>query len=258
MKQSNTARRLEDDTLRDAARDRTRALRGELEFSRTDLVFRLDAREIDIALRLRNPSLRRSAACTGYIEFAEFGAFLPWTPLTTFEVPPLEAGAVTIIRLRVPRPALGGAGEPPRIETRRARRESESNEQLLLGPDRWLPDLVPWMPSKQLEFSFAANLNVHVGGQSVERHFSGPTRIAPGVCNCAKFNVGDGSDAYRFSVSADPGLIALLLHRIESFERTPKPIVQGHWYDGAIVPSVNTLIVEAPWQRGGRRVAVEV
>jgi hypothetical protein len=98
------------------ARQFLHATPGRLEFRRTDLEFEFEAKVIGIALRVRNAGRSRSKRTVGRIDAAPFGAFLPWTPLTAFEVPPLEPGATTTVVLRVPRPALGGAGEPPRIE----------------------------------------------------------------------------------------------------------------------------------------------
>ena len=249
MKQSSAVIQLREEVLADPGRRSSREAPGLLEFSRTDLVFTFEESEIEIALTVRNPRALRSPLCEGYIEAAEFGAFLPWTPLTTFEVSPIEPGDATIVRLRVPRLALGGAGKPPRIEDTRARRMLMPLEAPNDSAARPLAD-------GERPMSYAGNISVHIGGREVERHCTDAIPIYSG-CNVAGFGVGVGSDTYRFAISGlPPGWdVKLLGSRLGHKE---EPIVPGEWYGGAMVQYVKMVVVDAPWRAAGERLMVHV
>ena len=256
MKQSSAAIQIRDD-FADADHGSSHKAPGQLEFSRTDLVFGIEAAEIDIALRMRNPAPRRSKRRFGVVEFAEFGAFLPWTPLTTFEVPPLEPGAVTIVRLRVPRPKHGGAGKPPDVELRRGRKRVLAPAELPEDAALFDPQgmgLPAWADEKR-PFNFAGNLNVHVDGESVERHCSGPMQMYAGACNAAYFAVGDGSDAYRFAISRMPAGWDV---KLQAGRRRLKDIEPGIWYDGATVQCAYMTVIDALWRSVGERFMLNV
>jgi hypothetical protein len=238
--------------LASAPQSKSNRAPGRLEFSRTDIVFSFEATEIDIALRVRNAGKSQSKREVGRIEAAPFGAFLPWTPLTRFELPLLEPGAAHVLRLRVPRPALGGddppRGDPPNVRgrvdsPRSPKRRIERIASRVEGMRALLDQMhkvFPWLARKQLPLHHAGNLNVHVGNLSVERHCCGPQLLVAGARNVAAFFVGEDTDAYRFNVSqAPPGWnVNLKLAYLHG-----QDVVYGRWYDGAVVGIVQLRVV---------------
>ena len=216
---------------------------GRLEFSRTDLVFRFEATEIDIALRVRNAGSARSKRQVGRIEAAPFGAFLPWTPLTTFEVPQLDPGAATIVRMRVPRPELGDlpdGEDAAHVRTRALRQLARMLVRFGMAS--------PWSVNPKAHF--AGNLNVHVKGIAVERH-CGSLRVRRGARNVAMFHVGDGTDAYRFEVGGTPTGWDVQLLGWEDIE-------PGRWYSGKCVRCVRMEATDASESALDERLEVHV
>src|SRR5262245_51241199 len=188
-----------------------------LQFSRKDLEFRFDADGmVDISLHVTNPGAGMSPPRRGRIEVAAFGAFLPWEPLTTFKVPRLRPGESTLIKLRVPRMALGGElpPEPPREPKpvlpliARAPGTIEDLLTSAMSAFRGVERREPGAPI------FAGNLNVHIGKTSVERHLSGALRVYPGRINVAEFNVGHEKAEYRFELRGDDMNWQASLHQL--------------------------------------------
>ena len=217
---------------------------GRLEFSRTDLVFRFQATEIEIALRVCNAGRARSKREVGRIEAAPFGAFLPWTPLTTFEVPPLDPGAATIVRMRVPRPELGDlpdGEDATRARTRALRQVARMLMRFGMAS--------PWSANPKASH-FAGNLDVHVKGISVERH-CGSLRVRRGARNVAMFRVGDGTDAYRFAVGGTSTGWDVELLGSEDIE-------PGRWYRGECVRCVRMEATDASESAPDGRLEVHV
>jgi hypothetical protein len=62
---------------------------------------------------------------------------------------------------------------------------------------------------------WAGNLNVFVGGRSVERHLAQALRIYPGRVNAAMFVVGSGPDRYRFALAGDGAAWDAALYNLE-------------------------------------------
>jgi hypothetical protein len=242
-------------TRSEVARPRGRAprQRGATEFRlrRTDIDFRYDRNgEIDIALTLVNHGSQRSAAQRGFIEEAPFGAFVPWTPLATFDVPPLRPGQSTQVRLRVPRTSAAG-GEPPDTSPE-ARRRSLFDRVLgrLRSYTRGPVELAD-VPR------FAGNLNVHIGPESVERHLSGPLRVDPGKVNFAQFVVGDGTDSYRFDLRGEVADWDACLCDFHMLHSRKGEIERGRWYAGTMRQVFLVVQPPAECRQGALEVLVE-
>ena len=212
-----------------------------LHFDRTDLTFQLDGPDVlDVALQVRNSASLATPPQTGRIETAPFGAFLPWTPVKTFQVPPLRAGESTVIRLRVPRPGAGGAGRPPAgddpdyFDLRSLPRPAELLRRVFENGVR--------DPSVGL----AGNVNVHVGPKSVERHLSGRFPILPGLLNVADFRIGRGDDAYRIEFGGTAAGWEWVLRKAGRRGQWSRRFYLNRWYEGADLKSVLFLVFKPP------------
>ena len=217
-----------------------------LQYERTDIRFRLDRQDtLDVAVRLTNPSLERSEAGWAFVEFAPFGAFLPWTPVGEIRIPSLQPGEVRTISALMPLPALGGAGEPPWLpptaflpseSSPPSRRRSHWEELWRDGSERFL---------------LAGNVNVHIGRSSVERHLSGPLRLYPGQCNVVCFHIGSGRDAYRMEFGGEGAAWDPDVFNMPDF-------VASRWYEGSLLSFVLLkLTPPATCQSGTLEVHVE-
>ena len=151
---------------------------------------------IRIELDFENPEHRPSRIVSAHLEVASFGAFLPWKPLTTVQVPPVPPwGRVRVATAGgdAARPLLAGLMVPT-ITRRLFRTASPLNFQ----------DFFPRGSSPH----FVGNLNVYVTrSQPVERHRGHLVGLRPGRQNLACFMVGDGKkDRYTFSIGqVEPG-----------------------------------------------------
>jgi len=164
----------------------------------------------------------------GVIEEAPFGAFVPWRPLTTFEVPSLNPGQSTRVHLRVPRTAPAGREPPDPPPTARVRRLLDAISGLVR---RWNTG----DPTEDADVPcFAGNLNVHIGSESVERHLSGPLRVHAGRLNYAMFFVGEGTDGYRFDLRGEAAYWDAFLCEGITFHSTGGELELGQWYPGTM------------------------
>jgi hypothetical protein len=238
-----------------------RESRSRLRLKRTDLTFSLDEGMLDIAIRVRNMGSRATKPRAGSVEWAPFGAFVPWRPLATLDVPALRPGEVRIVRLRVPAPAPGGAGLPPWMPD--ALLEDPAGEPPASRrtiATRLLGRLLGPMTANE-DLEFAGNLNVHIGSASVERHLSGPLRIHPGKSNAAAFFVGDGSkaDRYRFELRGVPDDWNPMLLGPDNLTRaSAESLLPGRWYSSATTSLVVFVVTPpATCRRGAAQVHVE-
>jgi hypothetical protein len=237
----------------DRRRGRAPGQRAAAEFRlrRTDVEFRYHRNgEIDIAFTLVNHGSQPSAAQRGFIEEAPFGAFVPWTPLATFDVPPLRPGQSTQVRLCVPRTSSAG-GEPPDTPPVARRR------WLFDGVLKWLTSYTRGRVEDADVPRFAGNLNVHIGAESVERHLSGPLRIDPGKLNFARFIVGDGTDSYRFDLRGEAAAWDACLCDFSMLHSGKGEIERGRWYPGRMRQVFLVLHPPAECRQGALEVLVE-
>ena len=202
-----------------------RRFAGVFHLKRTDVHFRYDRNGvIDIAFTLVNHGSQPSPARRGVIEEAPFGAFVSWTPLTTFDVPSLNPGQSTRVHLRVPRTAPAGREPPDPPPTTRVRRLLYA----IYDHMRRSHAEEPGAPA------FAGNLNVHIGPESVERHLSGPLRVYAGRLNYAMFVVGEGTDtdSYRFELRGEAEYWDAFLCDEILLQGCGTELEQGRWYPG--------------------------
>jgi hypothetical protein len=204
-----------------------------LQIRRQDIEFRDVAPDrIEITIKVTNAGTRSSLAERAVIQAAPLGAFVPWQPIISLPVPPLEPGQSTILQTEaqryVPRP-LGDFGRLPPSRILTAMGFDEDRSRSTEGPRRRLlqrvhgfprlfggsrktdsqlnPEL-PTLPANPLDLLargnvyWAGNLNVFIGDQAVERHRASQLRIEPERTNIVMFFVGDGRpDRYRFDLT---------------------------------------------------------
>lgn len=232
-----------------------------LQVERNDISFyNVSKTLLRIAVTVRNRSSRPSQATEMTIQAAPFGAFVPWSPLTTMPVPVLAPGAQVDLQTDIPfsptRPLGDFARVPPsRLLTAispddESRRQSgsetdaqsspgllrrrPSNAPLqLIRPSLLPPDLLRLVGLGSMHW--AGNLNVFVGGKAVERHTAMSLRVHPGRVNAAMFVVGSGRDAYRFELSGagtawDPRLFDMTdLASLQSDCIGQEPVPDEEW-----------------------------
>jgi hypothetical protein len=171
---------------------------------------------VAIAIQVTNGGDQRSSPTLAQIMAAPLGAFVPWQPLAVLPVPALEPGQSFVVRTEAPRVAPAVLGPPDCVPPQRLLTafgaEDSSPDQARTGTRRrtqtrqqgsqGLPvDLFEILGRKNQHW--AGNLNIFVSGKAVERHLAQALRIYPGLVNVAMFIVGQGADAYAFSLSGD-------------------------------------------------------
>jgi hypothetical protein len=186
-----------------------RFLAGGLEAEREDIhFFDVAPGRVRIEVTVRNAGERRSMPTPAVISAAPLGAFVPWRPLTTLVVPPLEPGESAVLKTEVARAKTAPLGPPDRVPPRRLltalgmEDDRPPRARSLAGGSggATLPaDLFDLMRTGNPHF--AGNLNVFVGGRAVERHLAQQLRIYPGRTNLAMFVVGSGRDSYAFRIT---------------------------------------------------------
>jgi len=191
------------------------ARRNELRVEREDIWFWCsEPGRLTVAVRVHNGGQERSEPTAMQLQTAEFGAFVPWQPLTTVQVPEIEPGDSRELRVQVPAPP---SAWPPTVEASQQRQPDRSRRVPWWRFARKLVALLPWARSgrhetaaiergadvvrESLPLHWAGNINVLVGNRSTERHLSGPLHIEPGHLNMAVFVLGTHRDAYRFDLS---------------------------------------------------------
>ncbi len=201
----------------------------QLVVERTDISFMDEGDDkVRISVNVRNTGRGISSPEPVFLQSAPLGAFVPWRPLKILRLPPLQPGEshllTTVVARPRPRPlgsfdrvpphrlltALSSQDQPEsdsgmsgmlqsflkRNSSSNARADAQGNADL--APDAW--DLL-----NRRQRYWAGNINVFVGGRSVERHFAKALRIHPGCVNGAIFFVGGPtSDAYAFRLEGIP------------------------------------------------------
>jgi hypothetical protein len=185
-----------------------------LSVSRSDITFaNITEEEVAIEVRVTNPSVWPSAATRMVLQAAPMGAFVPWQPLATLDVPALRGGETrtvrTLVRALQLRPlgdparvppkklltALGLADEPPRRPRRKKRTADPLADMGSLPAD-------PMQLLRPGQTHWIGNINVHIGKVAVERHLARALRVVPGHVNVAWFMVGSRRrDAYAFHLN---------------------------------------------------------
>ena len=202
----------------------------------------VDGRPLLLRLTLENPHAEPTVPTPAVLRVADFGAFRPWTPVRTLEVPPVPAGGRVTLTLDL---ESAQAREPmsplDRTEIHRQHRralrrvlrrvtgssgsEDVAGRKLEVQRDRrqsWLSTRVAAMlPGFEQERSagtpmhFVGNFDLEVGGQHpVERHCGDLAGLQSNRVNVTNFKVGDGRpDTYTFRVAeCEPGWKVELVH----------------------------------------------
>lgn len=196
----------------------------ELRVERTGISFQdLAGDMVRIQVTVHNPGEHRSRTTVMRLESAPLGAFLRWRPLTHLIVPPLEPGESRDVTAKVPRPRPAPLGTfnnlpPKKLLTAINSPDTPSPSGRLsamadlfrqigrstggdkAGGTSMAPDL--WDLVGRGQTHWAGNINVFIGRQRVERHFSKALRVYPGRTNLAMFLVGHParSDAFCFEL----------------------------------------------------------
>ncbi len=203
--------------------------RPEVWVERKDISFQdVEGGNVRIQVKVHNAGTQRSRATSVCLASAPFGAFVPWTPLGVLPVPPLAPGETLTLSMDVarPRPApLGDFGGVPPRRLLTAVNAPEAGAPRARGGSPGMIAVVqalasfragsgsptktrPALPPDLLELlgrdnpHWAGNINVFIGGHSVERHRAGALRVHAGRTNMAMFLVGDPArpGAYAFEL----------------------------------------------------------
>ncbi|MFH1279349.1 MAG: hypothetical protein ABIK65_13325 [Candidatus Eisenbacteria bacterium] len=204
-----------------------------LRLDRTDIdFFNVTPETVRIEVTLRNAGPVRTKPAELPLEVAPFGAFLPWSPLTTLHVPPIDPGEALLVEAEVPvapvRPignlfttppgrlltALGLSGEdegskdvPRSASPLRSFLEADSPDRTPRSGENPAHGLLPADPLALLGRAgahWAGNINVFAGSHAVERHKARALRIYPGRPNAVMFIVGGPEmDAYSFTLEGE-------------------------------------------------------
>lgn len=163
---------------------------------------------VKIAVMVTNAGSSHSEPTIARIDAAPFGAFVPWKPIAIVRVPALETGESVVLQTEarriIPTPQPGRDRLPPAslltalgFDDDGSR--SRSGLQAPAGTQA-LP-LSPFDILSGPDTYWAGNINVFVGGRSVERHQAKALRILPEHTNVAMFLVGGReADSYRFEL----------------------------------------------------------
>lgn len=194
-----------------------------------------------IRVKIRNEGEHRTSPTSIKLEAAPFGAFVPWRPLATLRVPPLEPGESRELSVTATRPhpkPLGDFDRVPPMSVLTALNASPDEAPRRPGTGlAGLVDLIrrqgtsrpgdtmtgaraPMLPADLWDLlgrgqpHWAGNINVFVGSRAVERHVAKALRIYAGRTNLATFIVGvpGKRDAYQFDLVGLPSEWTATLH----------------------------------------------
>lgn len=182
---------------------------------------------VDIRMVVTNVTDDVSPPTEAIVSAATLGAFVPWRPLATVAVPPLRPHESFVVRAVARPPRRVPLGTPDRVSPRQlltalaaddgGRQRRQASRHALGGLMSFLKDrrgiglqgddaLAAELPADPLELlwrdkpHWAGNLNIFIGGRSVERHMAQALRIYPERANLAFFVVGTQPDAYAFQL----------------------------------------------------------
>jgi len=218
-----------------------------------DIAFsNVSADRVRIAATVRNCGELTSLPTELSLQAAPLGAFLSWKPLLSLPLPAIPAGiAVTLEAQAVwpRRQPLGTFSNVPSGDVLVAL--TVDYQQPLPRRQRWTSLFLQWLrrprqntcdasarepilPADPLELfgrrnpHWAGNLNVFIGGQSVEKHRAQSLRVYAGRTNYAFLFVGTRDDAYSFQLTGIGGLWDVQLHnqRSESLLCDGRPTAQ--------------------------------
>ena len=180
---------------------------------------------VHIEIVVHNRGAIRSEPARMFLSSAPLGVFVPWRPLGSLTVPPLEAGDQVQLEFdanRTPVMPLGEAGRIPPEKLLTALDAEDTGDRAgaplaelsrpmgrLLGAGAFrtlagglAPGIFDLLGHRTLHW--AGNINVFVGRRSVERHVARALRVYPGKLNRAVFVVGKKPDAYSFEFEGAP------------------------------------------------------
>jgi hypothetical protein len=255
---------------------------------RTDISFHNTAADrVQIGVTVHNRSSEWSPPTTMLLQSAVLGAFVPWRPLTSLDVPEIEPGGQVHLTTQAHcvRPTVLGCVEDltsqrvidalAQAELREQIRQIEQRS-LARRHDRrqdrvWPEATMREAPRLSIDLLdvlgrpnvyWAGNLNVFIGAHAVERHCAQALRIYPGRTNWAMFLVGSGTDAYAFDVTGAESDWELALHTgcpgpLVSALNPAHRIVPNRWIAGREVRFVQ-FVVHPPDGCGQGEVAVHV
>jgi len=247
-------------TLANASK--TRSLRiecPELTVRREEISFHKVAPErVRVSVTVWNPGDAWSSATSMILQAAPLGAFVPWWPLTTIDLPPIAPyGSIEVSTEAAtqPRRTLGDFSDVPprRLLTAMSSDDDDASTKTSapFNPATTLLNLLGRqgagqaegiLPDDPLELlhrphaHWAGNINVLMGNRAVERHLAQALRIYPGRTNLAIFFVGSKRDAYKFdlsgtAVSWEAALFDMsMAHSLCAFQSL-QAIPEGKWID---------------------------
>ena len=192
--------------------------------------YNLAPNRLRVEVTVHNRGYTPSRPETMQLQFAAFGAFVPWTPLQKLQVPQIRAGQSTLvsadalIREDGTLVATDGGSQStardPSRETLRnllLRRLGENSQtiskemihklrdQLYLraNPDNLtIPGSAGLNLHKGRNMHWVGNINVLIGEVDVERHMARAFRIYPGAANRSVFFLGNkAGESHRFQLS---------------------------------------------------------
>lgn len=171
-------------------------------------------RPLQVELTFENPDIRPTRPTRAIVQIAEFGAFVPWQPLTAVDVPIIPPGGRRIVRTAVDGGDFDRSLQGPRFPSDPqpgapwvpARRSFLGSVRSFLGLLSRFGSRSADPGARVRDLHMVGNLNVFVSGsRPVERHLRRAIGLRPNVTNCAAFRVGDGArDTYTFGYDAQP------------------------------------------------------
>lgn len=219
----------------------------DLRVKREDIQFyNLAPDRLRIEVRVRNMGYAPSIPETMHLQFAAFGAFVPWTPLQILRVPQIRAGESKLVStdalIRSDGTLVAADGRTKSADrnlSAAARRTTllrnlrsllsnvgnQSTQNALNLPASFYPGANQGKHLKSLDMNlhqgrsvhWVGNINVLIGNVDVERHAARAFRIYPGLSNRSVFFLGDKvGESYSFQMSGDGAEWPTKLIRIEN------------------------------------------
>ena len=174
-----------------------------LAVDRVDIVFANIAPDrVQIQITVHNRGAFPTPPTRAVIQAAPLGAFVPWRPLASVDIPLLLPGDSHTVALEANPLQPLALGRPERVPPRRLRTALANDDD----PAARTSSTAAPLPADIFGLlthanpHWAGNLNIFVGERAVERHMAQALRIYPGLTNLAMFVVGSRSDSYTFSL----------------------------------------------------------